>query len=252
MKIGLVQYSPVWENKDASKEKIEGLLRDVDGSSILIFPELTLTGFTMNSGEFAETIPGKSTEFFSKIAVRKKSNVLAGIIEGDTGKYYNTLVHINPAGAVVSKYRKIHPFTYSTEDRHYTAGGNPVVTQVDEWNVGLTICYDLRFPELYRLYGKKRTELIVDIANWPVTRIEHWRTLLKARAIENQCYVAGVNRVGSDPKLEYNGFSSLFDPMGNELITSEGIEEVLSAEIEIDTVRSVREKFPFLQDIRLI
>jgi len=252
MKIGLIQYSPEWENKKENKIKISRLLENQNGVSLFILPELTLTGFTMKSGEFCEPGDGESFEYFSLLALNKNAHVLAGIIEKDGSKIYNTMLHINPEGELVNKYRKIHPFTYSTEDKYYSGGEKTVVTQIEEWMTGLSICYDLRFPELYRIYGKARTELIVDIANWPVARIEHWRTLLKARAIENQCYVAGVNRVGSDPKLNYNGYSSLFDPMGDEIICAVDSEEVLIAEIDIETVNSVREKFPFLQDIKLL
>ncbi len=118
--------------------------------------------------------------------------------------------------------------------------------------IGLSICYDLRFPELYRLYAKEKVHLIIDIANWPDTRIEHWRSLLKARAIENQCYVAGINRVGDDPKLHYNGFSSVFDPMGKELVAVENDERIIEAEIDKSYVNDVRKKLPFLNDMRFI
>ena len=123
---------------------------------------------------------------------------------------------------------------------------------MNDWNVGLSICYDLRFPELYRQYGKVKSELIIVIANWPDTRIEHWRALLKARAIENQCYVAGVNRVGKDLKLNYNGYSAVSDPMGNELTTQADIEKILTADISLKIVEETRTKLPFLNDIYLI
>ena len=140
--------------------------------------------------------------------------MFAGIIEKDGKNYFNTLVHLDPNGKLKTKYRKIHPFSYSTENKYYKAGKSPVITKISGMKIGLSICYDLRFPELFRFYAKAKVDLIINIANWPDTRIEHWRTLLKARAIENQCYVAGVNRVGDDPKLHYNGYSSVFDPMG--------------------------------------
>ena len=126
------------------------------------------------------------------------------------------------------------------------------LTKIKKWKIGLTICYDLRFPELFRKYGKKRAHIIVNIANWPDTRIEHWRTLLKAGAIENQCYVAGVNRVGKDPKLNYVGHSSVFDPMGKEIVAVENEEKVIVVDLDKNYVNEVREKFPFLDDIKLI
>lgn len=252
MKIALVQYSPVWENKSASMEKLKSLLAQTDAIDLLIFPEMTLTGFTMKSNDFAEELEGESYLFFSSLAKEKKCSVMFGMIEKGKKKNFNTLVHLNNQGKIISTYRKIHPFSYSTEDVFYGKGKNTVVTKVKGIKIGLSICYDLRFPELYRFYAKDKVHLIVDIANWPDTRVEHWRTLLKARAIENQCYVAGVNRVGDDPQLHYNGFSSVFDPMGKEIIAVENEEKVIIAEIEKTYVDEVRKKLPFLNDMRLI
>ena len=252
MKIALLQYSPLWEDKEANKKKILSIVKDIKGIELLIFPEMSLTGFTMKSKEMAEGIQGDSFRFFSSIAKDKSTNILAGIIERRNNRIYNTLIHIKPDGNLVKLYRKVHPFSYSGEDEHYNAGVRPAMTKIKKWKIGLTICYDLRFPELFRKYGKKRVHLIVNIANWPDTRIEHWRTLLKARAIENQCYVVGVNRVGDDPKLHYLGFSSVFDPMGKEIISVENEDQIILAELNKDYVREVREKFPFLEDIKMI
>ncbi len=174
------------------------------------------------------------------------------LIEKDSDKFFNTLLHIDSNGTLISKYRKIHPFSYSDEDKFYDKGNDTVISKINGWKTGFSICYDLRFPELYRFYGKERVDLIINIANWPDTRIEHWRTLLKARAIENQCYVAAVNRVGDDPKLHYNGFSIVIDPMGKEIITNENEEKILIAEIDKNKVEEIRNKFSFLNDIRLI
>jgi predicted amidohydrolase len=252
MKIALVQYSPVWENKSASMEKLKSLLAQTDAIDLLIFPEMTLTGFTMKSNDFAEELEGESYIFFSSLAKENKCAVMYGMIEKGNKKNFNTLVHLNNQGKIISTYRKIHPFSYSTEDVFYGKGKNTVVTKVKGIKIGLSICYDLRFPELYRFYAKDKVHLIVDIANWPDTRVEHWRTLLKARAIENQCYVAGVNRVGNDPKLHYNGFSSVFDPMGKEIVAVENEEKVIVAEMDKTYVNEVRKKLPFLDDMRLI
>ena len=250
--INLVQYNPEWENKEVNKEKI---LRLIDNhraaGSVLVFPELTLTAFTMKSDFYAEELDGDTFEFFSHIAMESNIDILAGLIEKDSSSYYNTLIHIDASGQIKSKYRKIHPFSYSTENQHYQRGKSPVTTYINDWKTGLSICYDLRFPELYRNYGKEHSELIIVIANWPDTRIEHWKVLLRARAIENQCYVAGVNRVGNDPKLHYNGFSCIYDPMGNEVASVSEIEQVVSADISKDLINQTRKKFPFLNDIYL-
>jgi predicted amidohydrolase len=174
------------------------------------------------------------------------------MIEKEGSRCFNTLIHCDTKGKLKKKYRKVHPFSYSGENKFYNRGKAVVVTKVNSWKIGLSICYDLRFPELFRLYAKMGVEMIINIANWPDSRIEHWRTLLKARAIENQCYVAGVNRVGIDPKLNYNGYSSVFDPMGKEIISKKNDEIILTAEIDKNFVSEVRKKLPFLKDMRLI
>ena len=252
MKIALVQYNPIWEDKQANMNKLKEMLKSISGVELILFPEMSLTGFMMKSEEMSEGIHGESFRYFSSLAKEKSVHIFAGIIEKRNTRIYNTLIHIKPDGNLLKLYRKVHPFSYSTENEHYNAGVRPANTKIRKWKIGLTICYDLRFPELFRKYGKKRAHLIVNIANWPDTRIEHWKTLLKARAIENQCYVAGVNRVGQDPKLNYIGFSSVFDPMGKEIISIENGEEVILADLDKNYVKEVREKFPFLNDIKLI
>jgi predicted amidohydrolase len=253
MKIGLIQYSPTWEDKEANKEKITSLLKEENSDvDILIFPEMTLTGFSMRSAIFAEKIEGESFAYFASLAQKSECDVIAGIIEKKSGNYFNTLIHIEKNGKLKTHYHKIHPFSYSDEDKHFSGGVKPIVTVLNGWKTGLSICYDLRFPELYRMYGKERVHLIVNSANWPDTRIEHWRTLLKARAIENQCFGAGVNRVGDDPEHQYNGLSSLFNPMGKEIVAVENEERIIFAEIAKTEVTEVRSKLPFLEDMKLI
>ena len=253
MKIGVVQYNPLWESKEENKKKITALIkRDFKKSSLLIFPEMTLTGFTMMPEKFSEAIKGDSFKFFAGIALKHKVFVAAGIIEENDGEYFNSLILLNPDGKLISSYRKIHPFSYSTEDKHYKKGKEVKIAGINKLKIGLSICYDLRFPELFRFYAKERVHLIIVIANWPDTRIEHWKTLLKARAIENQCYVAGVNRIGDDPKLHYPGFSSIYDPMGKEILSLKDEEKIVFADINKEIVSKIRKNLPFLEDINLI
>lgn len=252
MKIGLVQYNPVWENKEENKSKLDKLVSESEEKySLLIFPEMTLTGFTMKSAEFAEEEGGASCLYFSELAKRLNTEVIAGFIEKADSKIYNSLVHFDGRGQLISKYRKIHPFSFSGENLHYTRGEKPVISSMDDWKIGLSICYDLRFPELFRTYAKERAGLMVVIANWPVRRIEHWKALIKARAIENQCYIAAVNRVGTDPGNSYNGFSSIISPLGEELVALEDIETVSGADISLDTLSDIRKRLPFLNDMFL-
>ena len=252
LKIGLVQYSPVWEDKVANQKKISELINEKNNFDLFILPEMSLTGFTMQAKNLAEDFSGETTQFFSSLSKIKKSFLMFGFIEKGKNRIFNTLVHLNKQGKIISTYRKIHPFSYANEDKYFGKGKNPVITKVKGLKFGLSICYDLRFPELYRFYAKEKVDCIVDIANWPEVRIEHWRTLLKARAIENQCYVIGVNRVGDDPKLHYNGFSSVFDPLGKEIAAVENEEKLLEVEIDKSYIDEVRKKLPFLNDIRLI
>ena len=253
MKIGIIQYDPVWENKAESKKRIFELLNSLRSEiSLLIFPELTLTGFTMRSKKFAEQISGESVSFFSSIAKKISAHVMAGFIEEDNGKYFNTLVHINDMGNVVTKYRKIHPFSSTGENRHYVSGERKVITEIDGLTFGLSICYDLRFPELYRYYAKERVEAIINIANWPEIRIDHWYSLLKARAIENQSFMIGVNRIGKDKANNYVGWSSVFHPYGEELICIKNQKKLKVVSISAKDVSETRERYPFLNDIKLI
>lgn len=253
MKIALLQYDPIWENKDENKNKILNIINSNNETfDLLILPEMTLTGFSMRAMDLAESVQGKTFQFFSELALQKSIDVLVGIIEESKQKPYNSLIHINKKGQFVKLYRKIHPFSYANEHKFFSAGKKPAITKVKNFNIGLSICYDLRFPELYRKYAKKKVHLIVNIANWPDTRIEHWRILLRARAIENQCYVAGVNRVGRDVKLNYNGYSSVFDPMGNEITFCVNEEKIIIVELDKVFLNEVRTKLPFLEDIKLI
>lgn len=252
LKVGIVQYNPVWEDKAANMLKIKNLTENSGSLDLMIFPEMTLTGFTMNSDKFAEKLEGESYTFFSNLAREADCSIMYGVIEKGKNKNFNVLIHLNNQGRIVSTYRKIHPFSYSKEDKFYGKGKSLVITKVKGYEIGLSICYDLRFPELYRFYGKEKVHILVDIANWPETRIEHWSALLRARAIENQCYMIGVNRIGSDPKLNYNGFSSVYDPMGKEIVSLEKHEKVIIVEIDKAIVNEIRKKLPFLKDVRLI
>ena len=174
------------------------------------------------------------------------------MIEKDGEKTYNSLVHFDKNGLIRARYRKVHPFSFAKENKAYTSGKEAVITNIGKTKIGLTICYDLRFPELYRLYGKERTEVIIDIANWPVPRIEHWKHLLKSRAIENQCYIIGVNRVGTDHENEYNGCSAIFGPMGEEVLMCANEEGLFSTDVDLTKVEEIRSRLPFLDDIKLL
>ncbi len=254
IKIASVQFSPEWENPEKNVGKLTALLENADlkGVNLLIFPELTLTGFTMNAKRFAEEIDGITFRFFIELASKYKTDVIGGVMEKDDDKIFNTLLHINKHGLIAARYRKIHPFSYSNENKFFSSGNEPVITEIEKTKVGLTICYDLRFPELYRIYALRGAEVIVNIANWPLPRIKHWDLLLEANAVLSQAYVIGTNRTGFDPFYKYNGHSAIFTPNG-ERVTQITVEETISiSEIDTDEVKRYRNKFPFLNDVKFI
>jgi len=251
--IGIVQFAPVWEDLKGSAVKIDKILNGIaDDIQVLIFPEMTLTGFTMNSQKFAEEIDGFSTTYFIKKSRELKKHIFAGIIEKDDDKIYNSLVHFDDSGLIISRYRKIHPFSMAGENANYSAGNEIVVTKIGKTKIGLTICYDLRFPELYRLYGKENCDIIINIANWPVQRIQHWKVLLQAHSITNQCFLIGVNRIGTDTGNKYSGQSRIYNPMGKEILNAEDKEDLFLFDLNLTEVNETRNKFPFLKDIKLI
>jgi len=253
MKFSLYQFNPLWEDKKSNQQKIVDYLDKSNiESDVLIFPEMTLTGFTMRSKRFSESINGDTVSFFQSIARHYNLHVIAGFIEEENDKYFNTMIHVDRKGDIAAKYQKIHPFSFSGESRHYNAGARSVITKIDEVKAGLSICYDLRFPELFRQYGKKKVEVIINIANWPIVRIEHWQHLLKARAIENLSYMIGVNRIGKDKGNEYNGQSYIFGPLGQNILYLNDSDKIKTVEFDYNLVKQSRETFPFLDDIKLL
>lgn len=252
MKIGLLQYNPVFENIENNIKNLSNIIeKKFDSHKLLIFPELTLTGYTMNLDKFRDETE-KQQYFFQNISYKFHTNIFAGVLESYEHKFYNSLYHFDEYGNLITKYQKIHPFSYANEHMYYMPGDTPVITEVEDITFGLSICYDLRFPELYRLYAKERIYALVNIANWPDKRIEHYLSLSKARAIENLSYMISVNRIGDDPYNHYNGNSGVFEPSGNDLGHIKDDENLLTFEIFSETVENVRTRFRFLDDIKLI
>lgn len=252
MKIQTIQYSPDWENFNSNISRLYKLLiQNKSEADLIIFPEMTLTGFTMNSTENVISESDESFLFFENLAIESNSNVFAGMIEKENNEIFNTLVHFNSNGKVEARYKKIHPFSLSGEDKNYSAGNETVITKIGKYKIGLSVCYDLRFPQLYRNYAKERVDLIVDIANWPVKRISHWRSLIIARAIENQCFFVGVNRTGNDPVHTYPGNSMIVSPMGEVIYEAGPEESAVVTEINIDEAAEIKKNLPFLDDMKL-
>jgi len=251
MKIAGLQTDIAWEDRHENFSRIDTLLaeaEEISEGSLLVLPELSTSGFTMNTSAVAEPRHGDSADYFSELARRNRSHVIAGIAgqNEDTTLGANESVCYSPDGAEIARYRKRNPFPLANEGDHYPAGNRTVVFEIDGWKVAPLICYDLRFPEPFREATALGAELFVVIANWPVVRVDHWITLLRARAIENLAYVVGVNRCGSDPHLQYPGASLVVGPKG-EIIARAGAEPtVLRAEIDHESLLQWRRDFPAL------
>ena len=250
MKITAIQTDIVWENPGANFEKVVPLLdRAAEaGTRLAILPEMFATGFTMDAIGAARH-DKMISEFLAVQARRLDLWIAAGLVEPNDPRPRNCCVMVDPEGVERLRYRKIHPFTLAGEHRHYDAGNELSTVQVDELSVTPLVCYDLRFPEPFRA-AAKRTDLYLVMANWPDRRIFAWSTLLRARAIENLAYVAGVNRVGLGDGLVYPGASALVDPLGETLAEAGADEGLITAEIDKDRIREVRKGLSFLEDRR--
>jgi omega-amidase len=247
------QLDIVWEDRDANFRKIKALLSSttVPPDSLIILPEMFPCGFTMDVEKVREEDPSPSESFVAELAQQHNAWVMAGIVKkGEKMPGRNEAVVVSPDGELQARYAKIQPFAPGGEAERYEAGSEVIVFPCMGFTVCPFICYDLRFPEIFRLGVQKGAELFVDIANWPAIRVNHWITLLRARAIENQAYVVGVNRCGKDPKIAYPGRSVVIDPQGEILADAGADEGLLIAVIDRKVVTDWREKFPALQDIR--
>jgi predicted amidohydrolase len=253
VRVGALQYDTVWENPKANFER---LIPWIDHAAradceLLVFPEMFSCGFTMNTALVAEPIDGPSTEFLRQQACRTEMWMCGSLPELSPGqdRPHNTLVLAAPDGTL-SRYHKIHPFTFAGEDRHYQAGKTFTTVDVAGIRVTLFVCYDLRFADEF-WHTAHQTDCYVVVANWPEPRRRHWRTLLRARAIENQAYVVGVNRIGSASGLIYAGDTAIVDPWGEALAEAKREETLIVATLQAGEVRNARRTFPFMADRRV-
>ena len=248
-----LQLDTRWHDRAANHARVRALLgqAEIPPGSLIVLPEMFDTGFSMDTAATDPGEPSMSEQFCRKLAAEQKAAVLAGVV-GRTaeGRLANEAVAYAPDGKELVRYRKMQPFTPTGEDLHYAAGSSHADFEWQGTRIAPFICYDLRFPELFRPAARAGAELIIVIANWPEARSEHWVRLLQARAIENQAFVFGVNRCGSDPAFKYDGRSSLFDPQGQEIFQANADEQLLTAEIDAGEARSWRARFPALRDAR--
>lgn len=253
MRIVLTMLDQVWEDKQANLNACIKLAKRAfkHQADLLIFPEMTLTGFTLNTPSVAEgSNSSESMQNFSDMAAAHNMGVIAGLVLRTGELFQNCAVAFGRKGEQLCRYAKIHPFSMSGENRYISGGSELSTFEYEGLRFGLTICYDLRFPILWHALADK-CDCVINIASWPARRVDHWRTLLQARAIENQVYVIGVNRVGVDGnQLEYIESSYAFAPDGsivNPVVIDEGLSVV---EIEKAVVKKCRESFPVRNDRR--
>lgn len=252
--ITTIQSNLVWEDKTANLQQLQQKIDSIEqNAEIVVLPEMFSTGFSMRAAELAETMDGDTVEWM-KLVSNKNNIVLTGsVIIEEGGKFYNRLIWMLPNGQY-GYYDKRHLFAYGEEDQHYSPGNKRLIASVKGWKINLQVCYDLRFPVWARqsfdsAQDKSEYDVLIYVANWPERRSHAWKTLLCARAIENQCYVVGVNRVGDDGKnIHYSGNTLVIDPLGQVLYHMADEEDVNTITLSKEKLEEVRTKFPFLND----
>ncbi len=247
MKIALFQANLVWENKEANLAKFEQQFEQLETDTQVVFlPEMFTTGFTMQSEKFAESMQGSSVAWMIEKAKKFQITITGSVIIKEANQYFNRLFFVTPAG-IEATYDKHHLFRMGDEDQNYSAGSENIIIQYKQVFFKPQICYDLRFPVWNR--NTNNNHVLYFVANWPERRVEHWRALLKARAIENQCFVVGVNRVGVDGNnIAHNGASAVYDALGNCLIESFDNEQIIYANLDIEALELYKKSFPAWKD----
>ena len=249
MKVAGIQMDIAWEDPGANFQRAGELVKEAvaNGARLVVLPEMFATGFSMD----ADTVAGfadRTREFLVGLARENSAYILGGYGEPADPRPANACSIFDPSGSEILHYRKIHPFSMADEDVHYLAGERVETVEVEGVRVTPLICYDLRFPEPFRVVAAD-TDLFCVVANWPRPRRHHWSLLLRARAVENLAFVLGVNRVGEGDDLVYTGDSAFLDPMGDEVsATPPGSEEVFWADIDPSEVTRIRDRFGFLDD----
>lgn len=256
MRAHLVQHDIAWEEKSASRRLASATLAraTIGAGDLIVFPEMFETGFSMDVERTADS-DGSGGAFLAEVARTHAATVIGGVVAmGADGRARNRALAFSPSGAPLAHYDKVHPFSFGREHERFSGGG---AVRVFRWEgagedalVCPAICYDLRFPELFRAGRSLGAEVFVVMANWPAERAAHWRALLLARAIENQAFVLGVNRTGADPNVRYAGGSVAVGPRGEVLAEATEGAQALSVTLDLSVFREWRARFPAWQDAR--
>ncbi|HLH55080.1 MAG TPA: nitrilase-related carbon-nitrogen hydrolase [Verrucomicrobiae bacterium] len=249
-----VQMDIRWEDKSANLKAARALVQKASPlpRSLVVLPEMFATGFSMNTAGVAEEYGGPTEMFLAGLAKEFGVYVLAGAaMRSPEGKFRNKALYFSFNGKLEGYYAKMRPFTPGGESKHYAPGAKPAAFECEGTTLAPFVCYDLRFPELFRrITAQRRPEVFVVIASWPEKRITHWTRLLQARAIENQAYVIGVNRVGVDPFYTYSGQSVIVDFNGEIVAQAGAVEGCINAQLDLEALRHYRKGLPFLEDLQ--
>ena len=255
MQVACCQVDTVWQDKAASHARVTDLLDQapLETGALVVLPEYFATSFSLDVATIAEGAQRESETFLAQTAKRLGVYLVGGVVNagsGDPPRGRNELVAFDSAGELVTRYCKLHPFSFGGEPEHYESGDSIASFTWQTMTVAPFICYDLRFPEVFRQVVRRGVQLFVVIANWPAARREHWMALARARAIENQAYVVAVNRCGADPNYTYGGDSRIIDPQGEVLSDAGDRECVITAQVDPQVLVEYRKQFPALHDMR--
>jgi omega-amidase len=257
LSITTIQADLQWENKTANLLMLEDKLRSIEEKTeIVVLPEMFSTGFSMRPGELAETMEGETVQWMKEMSEKHRVALTGSIIIKEEDKFFNRLIWMLPNGQM-AWYDKRHLFGFAGEHEQYSSGNKRLIASVKGWKINLQVCYDLRFPAWSRQHNKANEDgmlvpeydVLIYVANWPERRSHAWKTLLCARAIENQCYVVGVNRVGKDGNdIYHSGNSMIIDPLGEVIYHMADEEDTNTVVLQKDHLDMVRNKFPFWKD----
>lgn len=240
----------IWEDVPQNMKKIESFVKEASQNSVelILFPEMALTGFTMDVNKLVLS-EEEIIKWISHIAVNNRINIGLGFAIKVDEKGKNKYVIVSEEGKILALYTKIHPFSHSGEDERYYKGNEICNCKIKGFQVTPFICYDLRFPEIFQI-ASKNSQVIIVSASWPRSREEHWITLLKARAIENQCYIVGINRIGFGDEIEYSGKSVFVSPDGIILNEMNSREMLIIEDLKMETIKDIKGRFDIRKDRR--
>lgn len=252
LRISLVQFDQIWEDISANYASIERLLQNLPETDVIILPEMFHTGFSMNTNLAEEWNNNEALAVLRNWSIKLNAAIYTSFMVSENQQFFNRGVFVEPSSKI-SHYDKRRSFGLGGEDKVFTEGTTETIVDFKGWKLNLQICYDLRFPELIRnrieASGEAAYDVLLYVANWPAKRVFHWKTLLQARAIENQCYTIGVNRIGIDGNnLTYSGSSAIYNGLGEKVVELNDQESVHTVTLSKSDIQNLRIQLPFLKD----